>query len=270
MVANVHVITEKEPESVALKRVEETRENVERLVDSANKPLVQGPLLTGGLARQLVDVKINQGAEDVDELRAMALRVIPAHNRVTEEVAETGGGRATIASELKDEDRMREKYGDQYESAHKKIGDVVRTSIIFDDLGSLYRAVIKLYETVEIIRVKDRFINPRPSGYRDLLFNIRLEDPETGKDHITEVQFQLAAIHNVRKEEHTLYRKRRTLEQECDLYLKQNPGDEAGVEELRREISRLEGESSEIFEEAWKPYEGSFDEYEEYKGALPS
>ncbi|MFH0837727.1 MAG: hypothetical protein V1880_00470 [Patescibacteria group bacterium] len=252
-------VTERGRESGFFERAGETRRNVDRLVDHANNPLVQGPHLTTELAKKLERVGVDQGTDDIDAIFDIASRVMETHNQITREVAEAGGGTPTKAGELKSMDRMREKRLEH--GSYRKIGDVVRTTVLFQDLESLYEAVIELYERAEIVSVKDRFVNPHPSGYRDLLFNIRLEDPETGMDHITEIQFQLESMHDAKEAEHHLYRKRRKLDHDLVVCYQENPDNAVRIEKLKSEILELQEKSRQIFDNAWEPYEGKLDDY---------
>ncbi|MBU0706146.1 hypothetical protein KJ657_04950 [Patescibacteria group bacterium] len=251
--------TERGRESGFFERVGETRKSVDRLIDHINNPLVHGPHLTTELSRKLADVGVDQGTDDIDAIRAMASRVMETHNRVTREVAEASGGTPTEAGELKSMDRMLEKRLEH--GSYRTIGDVVRTTILFEDLESLYEAVIELYERVEIVAVKDRFVNMRPSGYRDLLFKIRLEDPETRGDHITEIQFQLESMHDAKEDEHQLYKKRRKLEHNLVVCYQEDPENEVRIERLKSEIVELQEKSRQIFDSAWEPFKGKLDDY---------
>lgn len=241
---------------------ENVRANLERLLGGLENPLIQGPHLTSQLEKLHAGYEIDQGVEDRDELREIASRVMDSHDLLTKQVTEAGGGDAT-ETKLKSVKSMDEKFVDHGDT-YRKTGDVVRSSIVFDDLETLYLAVIELYKRAEIVRVKDRFINPRPSGYRDLLFNIKLKDPDTGEDHITEVQFQLRDIEFVKKHEYRHYKKRRKLEQKLAICRKEEPQDQARIKELETDIGWLERQSSVIFEDAWQPYEDKLDGYKKW------
>lgn len=241
--------------------VEEERGRIEDVVSRANEPLFQGTRLTSELEKLTAGNKIDQGAEDMDELRAIASRVREAHNVLTATVSAASGGYPMLAKRLKSEERMWDKYVENGFD-HNKIGDVVRTSIHFDNLETLYQAVMELYERVQIVRVKDRFLKPTASGYRDLLFNVRLMDPETGKDHITEIQFQLEAMRRAKGAEYPSYFRRRALELELISIEKGHPEEVIKIRDLKAEIARLENNSRQIFERAWQPFAGKLSDYQ--------
>lgn len=245
--------TELSYESDTIPAIEKSRDRLEGLLDGINNPLVQGPHLTSELAKLTEGNEVHQEAEDMDELRAMAARLKDTHNDLTSEVAKAGGGRPHLASKLKKETRMWEKYV-EHGFTHTKTGDVLRTSIHFDDLESLYLAVVELYSRAKIVRVKDRFINPTSEGYRDMLFNISLVDPETGKTHITEIQFQLEDMYRAKKQEYPHYIQRRALRQELEYFKKEEPENIDKIRELEEEIAYLQSASQDIFTDAWRPY----------------
>lgn len=242
---------------------ESFRNRFETLIGEVNHPLSQGPHLTGQLSKHLQGVKLDQGVKSLDELRAVAGRFIETHNKLTEEVAQASGGRAKLAQGLKAEARMWDKaaeYGDP-----NQIGDVVRTVINFDDLNSLYKAFMEIYRRAEVVRIKDRFVNPKSNGYRDMLFNIRLQDVDTGETHVTEVQLHLQAMYDAKKQEYPNYIKARDLRREMkDLEHEQSKTpDLTRYEEIKdrivaieKEISWLDVESRDIYDAAWEPFDG--------------
>ena len=233
--------------------IEKGRDRIEGLLGSIHNPLIQGPHLTGELAKLTEGNEVRQEAEDMDELRAMAARLKDTHNDLTSEVAVVGGGKPVLSKKLKKETRMWEKYV-EHGFTHTKTGDVLRTSIHFDDLETLYQAVMELYKRAEIVRVKDRFVSPRASGYRDLLFNIRLIDPDTGKSHITEIQFQLEDMYQAKRREYPNYIQCRALQQELDYFEKEEPENMDKIRKLQEEIAYLQSSSQDIFAAAWRPY----------------
>jgi len=239
------------------------RSRFETVLGEVSDPLSQGPHLTEQLSRHLKGAKLNQGVKSLDELRAVAGRFLEKHNKLTSDVALLSGGRPKLASDLKKEARMWDKaaeYGDP-----NQIGDVVRTVINFDDLPSLYQAFTELYRQAEVVRIKDRFVNPKSNGYRDMLFNIRLKDEETGEYHITEIQLHLQAMFDAKKREYPNYIKARDLRREMrDLEHEQSKTpDLQRYEDIRerivvieKEISWLDVESRDIYDDAWEPFDG--------------
>lgn len=56
----------------------------------------------------------------------------------------------------------------------ESIGDLVRASIVVKNEADVAAAIKAVRENLDVIRVKDRFNNPLPTGYRDVLINVRL------------------------------------------------------------------------------------------------
>lgn len=56
----------------------------------------------------------------------------------------------------------------------ESIGDLVRASIVVKNEADIVAAIKAVRENLDVIRVKDRFTTPLPTGYRDVLINVRL------------------------------------------------------------------------------------------------
>jgi hypothetical protein len=94
---------------------------------------------------------------------------------------------------LKGRRRAEEKIKMDYQGDASKITDLARLSIEYDSLEQLYFALQAMPKTVNLVRIKDRFIQPTPGGYRDILLNVKLSN-----QHIAEVQLNLKSINQVR------------------------------------------------------------------------
>lgn len=71
----------------------------------------------------------------------------------------------------------------------------------------MYKALEKFDKNYTIFRFKDRIRDPLPSGYRDILMNLKMSN-----GHIVEFRLHIKAIDDVTDIGHKLYTKRRTLE----------------------------------------------------------
>ncbi len=233
----------------------EQRESLQNLLRHFDNPAHQGPHLTAELEGRLVDRPL-QESEDMDELRAIASRVKEGHNEITRRVARRSGGRFFQARHLKNEGRMWEKFGEYVQEGgdQNMILDVVRSRIHFDTLDQLYAAVQVLHESAEVVRVKDHFIHPHDSGYRDILFNVRLRDPATGKTHVTEIQFHLKELFAAKRLEYPHYIKRRELLPELNYYKEQAPENVKKIKELEQAVAWELNASQRIYDEAWQAY----------------
>ncbi|MEF1310502.1 phosphoribosylglycinamide formyltransferase [Vibrio mytili] len=148
---------------------------------------------------------------------------------------------AGVKSQHRAEEKVRIELNNQVE----RITDLARGTIVADDVPSL----ISIYETLErettIVKVKNRFKKPGPSGYRDLNLLVRL--PKTNL--IAEVQLHLKAIADVKSgPEHDLYEKIQKLER----LAMQEKRDLNEIE--MASIQRMRTQSKNLYQQAWQPY----------------
>ena len=73
---------------------------------------------------------------------------------------------------------MRAKCKSDYNNDFTRLVDVVRSSAVFHSIKRFAKGVraIRQDDRIEILRVKDRVTEPLPSGYRDVLINLKLKD----------------------------------------------------------------------------------------------
>lgn len=114
------------------------------------------------------------------------------------------------------EPKSRERVFDklvEYEGAVSQLKDLAGAKVQFDTLDDVYRALERLADDqqVVIVNIKDRFLAPQPSGYRDILLNLRMSN-----GHVAELRLHLAALDDVAGWEHGLYEVRRDLEALAD------------------------------------------------------
>jgi hypothetical protein len=71
--------------------------------------------------------------------------------------------------------------------------DIVASMVTFDHLHQVYDALAKMnrdeFPELDVCHVQDRFVHPTPSGYRDIVTNIRLSN-----GHIGELRLGLTSI----------------------------------------------------------------------------
>ena len=104
---------------------------------------------------------------------------------------------------LKGRERAAEKAKDDYNEREPGHGerwlfDIVRGAVLCETEEQLSRMVAALQssssEMIEIVRLKNRFANPTPAGFRDFNLNIRVALPDHHTHHICELQVHCAAI----------------------------------------------------------------------------
>lgn len=84
--------------------------------------------------------------------------------------------------------------------------DILAGKVVFQTLDELYASVGVVERVFTIAGFRDRFLEPRSSGYRDMQFIVDLQG------HLAEVKLMLAAFDELDEYEHRLYEVRRTLE----------------------------------------------------------
>lgn len=146
---------------------------------------------------------------------------------------------------VKSKQRAEEKIAHELDGQVERITDLARATIVSEDVASL----VSIYETLErettIVKVKNRFKKPGPSGYRDLNLLVRL--PKTNL--IAEVQIHLKAIADVKNgPEHDLYEKIQKLERQATMEKRSLTEFEmASVRTMRNQAKNL-------YQQAWQPY----------------
>ena len=119
------------------------------------------------------------------------------------------GSRVKVAP-LKDRARAAEKARDDYgKRAHGPgeawLYDIVRGAVECDSqqqVCAIVSALQSLSPRVQVVRLKNRFKNPTPSGFRDINMNLRVEIA-AGVFHICELQIHLKAIYDFNYANHS-------------------------------------------------------------------
>jgi len=156
---------------------------------------------------------------------------------VADKVSANFAGSEVVIPPLKSFDRIKEKVDKDYQGDWKKITDVVRGSISFQNIDDLKNAVSFFSQNLPIVYVKDRISNPAPSGYRDMLALFR--DPENGI--IGEIQFHLCHILKVKDEEHKLYEIAQEIERKADAAQRKLSDDE------RNELNKVRAQGNIVY-----------------------
>ena len=165
------------------------------------------------------------GAADIEAQRAAARRAMaPLRELISRAVRsanlepesqpnlfmECGDGFYTAATlgPLKTEARCVEKAKNEYGNDARRLVDIARASIVVDseeELRSVFDALLAGCDskglTWKVVRLKNRFAKPSRNGYRDALFNVRVDG-----GHITEIQVHLTPFLNDKEEAHKHYK----------------------------------------------------------------
>lgn len=113
--------------------------------------------------------------------------------------------------------------------------DILAAKLVFTDLQSLYQAAERVSESFTVVGLRDRFAQPRASGYRDIQFIVDLVG------HYAELKLCHADFDELDAHEHTLYEMRRTLETKSVL---------SHIDTLV--LDSLENLSAQWYSEIWK------------------
>jgi hypothetical protein len=151
----------------------------------------------------------------------------------------------TYSSGVKSKQRALDKVTTKHTGNSEKITDIARTSIVAQDIPEMMKAFELLEQNTQLLRIKNRFVTPNPSGYRDLSLLVRL--PESGI--IAEVQLHLEAFSVIKNgKEHDNYEQ---IQQIQRLQLRENR--ELSEIELAS-IAKLRKESQQMYQQAWDQY----------------
>jgi hypothetical protein len=158
---------------------------------------------------QIPSQEIRQNYNDLNQLyQQAAIGDIELQNIAQEWAKMTGGTVVLPPGGLKGRKRAEEKIRMDYNGDASRITDLTRISLEYDSLEQLYQALQAIPETANLVRFKDRFMQPTPGGYRDILLNLKLSN-----QHIAEIQLNLKSINQVRfGEGYPLYRKIRQIQ----------------------------------------------------------
>ncbi|GMH54520.1 hypothetical protein TrST_g12175, partial [Triparma strigata] len=203
--------------------------------------------LSGGLLVKEVfesfkktSVQEDSNAKDVDELFAEAGGVLPVFQQTMRDIVEAVGltpddlvkvdgevlhdkERVLSLAPLKGRARTLQKIKDDYEGNHLCMLDLVRCSIIVETEEQIAGVLQKMLDMGIVLRLKNRFANPLPTGMRDCLLNVKVAG------HVAEVQVHQA---NVFKEKHTMHIY-------YEFFREMFPNGAASYEELMRQVEAL-------------------------------
>ncbi|WP_262286585.1 toxin glutamine deamidase domain-containing protein [Micromonospora sp. MA102] len=117
-------------------------------------------------------------------------------------------GQPDWRTEPKSRERVLDKLV-EYENDAAQLKDLAGAKVQFRRLDDIYRSLDRLSADpdVVILHIKDRFLKPQQSGYRDVLLNLRMSN-----GHVAELRLHLNSLDEIAEWEHALYEVRRDLE----------------------------------------------------------
>lgn len=188
-------------------------EQLRGIVDDQTLARLQQSLATFAKAK----AADNLSAEEVDQAREILTPMLesaadakPAFDEAVREINRAFGKEPRLAS-VKGFDRaavklMRETALPGTPPDPTRITDLLRATIVVATPDQLAAAVEAVGTRFEVVRVKDRYAKPTPTGYRDVLISVRT--PE-GVD--AEIQVNVPQMLLVKDSGHKLYEMSRTL-----------------------------------------------------------
>ncbi|GMI08780.1 hypothetical protein TrLO_g10156 [Triparma laevis f. longispina] len=185
-------------------------------------------------------VQEDSNAKDVDALFAEAEEVLPVFKQTMRDIVEAVGltpddlvkvdgevlhdkERVLSLAPLKGRARTLQKIKDDYEGNHLCMLDLVRCSIIVKTEEQIAGVLQKMLDMGIVVRLKNRFANPLPTGMRDLLLNVKVGG------HVAEVQVHQA---NIFEEKHTMHIY-------YEFFREMFPGGSDSYEELMKQVAAL-------------------------------
>ncbi|WP_260258341.1 RelA/SpoT domain-containing protein [Vibrio intestinalis] len=146
---------------------------------------------------------------------------------------------------VKSSERAQQKIALELDGNVERITDLARATIVADDVASLMEVYEVLERETTVVKVKNRFKKPAPSGYRDL--NLLVQLPKTNL--VAEVQLHLKAIADVKSgPEHDLYEQIQHIERRADT-------EQRAINEFEvAQINNMRRQSRQLYQDAWQPY----------------
>ena len=121
-----------------------------------------------------IDSKPVQPSNNLDEIYNLVEEARSEFNAWAQALVDKYGGKLVSRKELKAKDRAARKIT-ALEGA-ETILDIDGKTLVLDDLDTVYRVMKDLVSRDEIVRAKDRYTNPPPVRYRDMLLNVRMSN----------------------------------------------------------------------------------------------
>ncbi len=151
----------------------------------------------------------------------------------------------TIIPEIKSYQRAQQKVAMKFDGDASYLTDIARATIVADDVGSLMNAYKAIVAQAEVVQIKNRFANPKASGYRDLNLLVKLPQSQM----VAEVQLHLNKIAEIKSgPEHHVYEQIQQIELQAQLQHR-------SVSELElMQIVKLRQASHKMYHKAWLTY----------------
>ena len=122
-------------------------------------------------------------------------------NNLMESLQQELGGELVLRPSIKSQKRVQEKTQIELNGDYNKITDMWAASLVFPNEKELLTAFEKIKKRDDIVKIRDRWNNPLPQGYRDVKLNFALSNGA-----IVELQLHHKAIMQVKNGiDHDIY-----------------------------------------------------------------
>ena len=139
--------------------------------------------------------------KNISELYAMNLAYEDEFKNLMESLQRELGGKLVIRPSIKSQKRVQEKTQIELNGDYNKITDMWAASLVFPNEKELLTAFEKIKNRDDIVKIRDRWNNPLPQGYRDIKLNFALSNGA-----IVELQLHHKAIMQVKNGiDHDIY-----------------------------------------------------------------
>ncbi len=179
-------------------------------------------------------------AGDLDKLYKQAEEAQPELYEKVNQIASETSGVAKLPQALKGRERAMEKTMADYKGDVSKLVDIARGSIVYKSFADLMGGLDVCNRNLTLVREKNRFAQPTPAGYRDILLNVQLSN-----GHIAELQLHLTQILEVKSGAgHKIYEEVRKIEAAAQT------ADRALSSEEKAKIDQLNAEAKALYDQA--------------------
>ncbi|MFE3716123.1 hypothetical protein ACFXOX_23660, partial [Bacillus subtilis] len=148
------------------------------------------------------------GKQFLDDMYAKWEEAQAHLNKLANDIEKSVGGKSGARTEPKGRDRAEAKIRTEYGGDPSMLVDLAGSKLTFQTVDQIYRALDNISNSsIKILRIKDRFIKPADSGYRDILMNV-----QTANGLVGELRLHLESIDkSAAKFEHAIYEVRRDI-----------------------------------------------------------
>jgi hypothetical protein len=153
----------------------------------------------------LSDAQRSQAREDLAGSLAAAAEAKPLFDERLTSIAGAVDGDVKLAG-IKGGERLLEKHVLENGSDPTLMRDLVRGSVIVESPTDAQRVRAEIERQFDVVRVKDRFAEPLPTGYSDMLINVRMPNGS-----YAEIQVHIPEMIAAKSIGHSLYEIERRL-----------------------------------------------------------